>query len=80
MTRFRREAEEHAARAERERIEHRANELNITVAELQAREAQATPESEPEVEDVPVQDPHVVESLIESDKAEKATRRSKRAH
>jgi hypothetical protein len=60
--RFRLEAEEHAARAERARIEHRAQELGVTVAQLQA----GIPA---EVEDVPSQDAHVRESLRESEKA-----------
>lgn len=60
--RFRCEAEEHAAKAERERLEHRANELGVTVAELQRGIL-------PIVEEVPARDPHVLESLRESDKA-----------
>lgn len=64
MDLFRVEAEEHAARAERERLEHRAAELGVTVAQLKA----GIPPFQ-EVEDVPINDAHVRESIKASQKA-----------
>lgn len=59
---FRTEALEHAERAERARIEHRAQELGVTVAQLQAG-------IQPVVEEVPLNDAHIRESIRESEKA-----------
>lgn len=63
MAQFRREAEEHAERAERARLEHRAAELDTTVDELRAGLRVE--------EEVPVLDAHVRESLVESERAAK---------
>jgi len=59
--RFRREAEEHAERVERMRIEHIAAERGVTVAELLAAPLAPVEES--------LSDPHIKESMRASDKA-----------
>jgi hypothetical protein len=65
---FRIEAEEHAERAERARLEHRAQELGVTVARLKLGIM-------PVVDETPFDDSHVRESIRESDKADKTAHR-----
>jgi hypothetical protein len=66
IDRFRAEAEEHMARVDRLRLEHAASELGTTVAEMQAKQAQAAKAQDPDA------DAHVRESIRESEKASHA--------
>ncbi len=66
VDKFRAEAEEHVARADRLRLEHAASELGTTVAEMQAKQAQAAQEVKAPDPDADV---HVRESIRESEKA-----------